>query len=79
MIKLIKRILTNEILYVSEKDIYSCVNSVFGGCGAELLMKEWKELNNGRRFHKNSRRNAKASNRLSEETFGKKILKANQT
>lgn len=40
MIKLIKRILTNEIVYVSEKDIDSFVKSVVGGCGAELLMKE---------------------------------------
>lgn len=43
MIKLIKRILTNEIVYISDKDIDSFVKSVVGGCVAELLMKEMEE------------------------------------
>lgn len=38
MEEMIKRILTNEIVYVPEKEIESCVNSVVGGCAAELLM-----------------------------------------
>ena len=38
MEEMIKRILTNEIVYVPEKDIESCVKSVFGGCAADLLM-----------------------------------------
>lgn len=39
MEEMIKRILTNEIVYVpEEKDIESLVKSVFGGCAADLLM-----------------------------------------
>lgn len=39
-IKLIKRVLSNEIVYVSPgTDIESLVKSIFGGCAADLLMK----------------------------------------
>lgn len=34
----IKIIITNEIIYVPEKDRESFVKSVFGGCAADLLM-----------------------------------------
>ena len=38
IIKLIKMILANDIVYVSEKDRDNFIKSIVGGCASELLM-----------------------------------------
>lgn len=38
ILKVIKCVISDDIVYVSKENIDSCVKSIFGGYGAELLM-----------------------------------------